>query len=124
MPQLSLAVLSQRRAAKLRLLARLGPVLQGSLVTVRGRCGHPRCRCARGQRHRSHRITTKVHGQTHSLYLPVACLAEARSWTQNYRRAKRLLHEISQLSAQWLRAQVPTRRARARNQAAAARGAT
>jgi len=105
----------------LRRLAQLGPVLQGSLVSIRVRCGHPRCRCARGQPHRSYLLTTKVRGKTQSLYIPRDRLPEVRLWVQNYRRAKQLLQQISRASRQLLRATAPRRRQRASRGASAPR---
>ena len=58
-------------AARLKKLADFGPMVDGSLVVVRRRCGNPRCRCARGHKHPAHYLMRKVGGKTHSLYIPV-----------------------------------------------------
>ena len=51
-PKLSIGVLETRRNAKLKELAGVGPLLQGSLAEIRVTCGNPNCRCARGEKHR------------------------------------------------------------------------
>jgi DNA-dependent RNA polymerase auxiliary subunit epsilon len=111
-------VLQSRRDARIKELARLGPLLQGSLCTLRVTCGNPHCRCARGERHLAHQVTKKVRGTTKTLYVPVDLVEEVRAWIAEHRRAKRLLKEISNLSEQLIRAHVPARRARQRQQAA------
>ena len=116
-PKLSIGVLEARRDAKLKELARVGPVLQGSLAEIAVTCGNPNCRCARGQKHRSHILKRQVRGKTQSLYVPVDMVQEARRWVEEYRRVKRLLADISELNRSILRAYVPTKRARAANRA-------
>jgi hypothetical protein len=115
--KLSIAVLEARRDAKLRELAGVGPVLQGSLSQIAVTCGNRNCRCARGQKHRSHILKRQVRGKTQSLYVPVDMVEEARRWVDEHRRVKRLLAEISELNRSILKAYVPTKRARAANRA-------
>jgi hypothetical protein len=108
-PRLSIETLEARRAAKVRELASVGPVLQGSLCNVGVTCGNPNCRCARGEKHRSNILTRKVRGKTKSLYVPVDLVEEATAWVQEHRRVKRLLKEISELSEKIIRAHVKSR---------------
>ena len=89
MPSLSLEVLKARRDARLKELATLGPLLQGSITTVGVKCGNPNCKCAQGEKHTSNILTKKVNGKTKSVYVPVDMLEEAREWTQEYRRLPR-----------------------------------
>ena len=81
-------------AARLKKLADFGPLIDGSLVVIRRRCGNPGCRCARGEKHPAHYLTRKVGRKTHSLYIPVDLVEDVRSWNQEYRRLKRLVAEI------------------------------
>lgn len=69
-------------------------MVDGSLVVVHRRCGKPRCRCTRGEKHPAHYLMRKVGGKTHSLYIPVALVEEVRGWNQEFRRLKRLVAEI------------------------------
>ena len=55
-------------AARLKRLAGFGPMVDGSLVVVRRRCGNPRCRCAQGEKHPAHYLMRKVGRKTISLY--------------------------------------------------------
>lgn len=120
-PKLSIAVLEARRDARLKELAGIGPVLEGSLARIGVRCGNPNCRCARGEKHTSHILKRQVQGRTQSLYVPVDLVEEARRWVDEYRRARRLLSEVSELNRTILRAYVGSRRAKARNAVAADR---
>jgi hypothetical protein len=120
-PKLSIGMLEKRRDAKLKRLATVGPLLQGSLAEIRVTCGNPNCRCARGQKHRSHILKRQIRGKTQSLYVPVDMVQEAHKWVEEHRRVKRLLKEISELNRSILKAYVPTKRARAANRAAAER---
>lgn len=81
-------------ASRLRKLALCGPMIDGSLVVIRRRCGNPNCRCARGHKHPAHYLTRKVANKTHSLYIPVDLVEEVRKWHNEYRRLKRLVAEI------------------------------
>ncbi len=117
-PKLSIGVLQARRDARLKELAGIGPVLEGSLARIGVRCGNPNCRCARGEKHTSHILKRQVRGRTQSLYVPVDRVEEARRWVDEYRRARKLLSEISELNRTILRAHVGTKRAKARNAAA------
>lgn len=81
-------------AARLKKLAAFGPMVDGSLVVVRRRCGNPRCRCTQGEKHPAHYLMRKVGGKTHSLYIPVDLVKDVRAWNQEFRRLKRLAAEI------------------------------
>ncbi len=115
MPNLSIGVLETRRNAKLKKLAAIGPILQGSIATVGVKCGNPDCRCARGEKHRSNILTKKVNGKTKSVYVPAGMLEEAKKWTQEYRKVKELMKEISNYNELILKKYVKTQRAKKRN---------
>ena len=120
-PKLSIGVLETRRDAKLRQLAEAGPMIQGSLTRIGVTCGNPNCKCARGEKHLSHILTKKVRGKSKSLYVPVDMVETVRKWVEEHKRVKRLLKEVSELNEKIIRAHVPTKRAKAKNRAAAER---
>lgn len=88
------------------------PVLAASLVTLRRACGNPRCRCARGHKHPGHYLTWKIKGKTRTVYVPVELLPQVKQWTQEHRRLKQLVRELTQLSLALIRSHVPARRRR------------
>ena len=83
--------MARRREARERLGA-LGNLLEGSL-----------CRADRGDAVRF-QLTDKVAGRSRTLYVPADMAGEVRQWTQNWKQAKRLLRELSELSREEVRA--------------------
>lgn len=103
-PRPSPRMLQQRRQARLRELARIGPLVQGSLVQI----PHKSCR------HVAHLLTFSVRGKTRSVYVPVGLVEEVKTWTRNYRSLKALMRQISRLSLALIHSHVPAARAAAR----------
>jgi hypothetical protein len=89
------------------------PVLAATLVSVRRTCGKPSCRCAQGHKHLGHYLTWKEHNQTRSAYVPQALLPQVQQWQNEYRRLKRLMGEISQLSVALVQTHTTQQRRRA-----------
>jgi hypothetical protein len=115
MPDLSIGILETRRNAKLKKLAKIGPILQGSIATVGVKCGNPDCKCTRGEKHTSNILTKKVNGKTKSVYVPADMLEEAKQWTKEYKKVKELMKEISNYNEQILKKYVKTKKAKKRN---------
>ena len=88
------------------------PVLAASLVTIRRACGNPNCRCAQGQKHLGHYLTWKVKAKTHTAYVPVDLLPQVKQWTQEHRRLKQLVHQITQLALALIQTYVTAKRRR------------
>jgi hypothetical protein len=88
------------------------PVLAASLVTIRRLCGNPNCRCAKGHKHPGHYLTWKVKAKTHTAYVPVDLLPQVKLWTQEHRRLKLLVAQITQLSLALIQSHVTARRRR------------
>jgi hypothetical protein len=88
------------------------PLLAASLVSFERRCGKPGCRCVSGEKHRGHQLTYNDRGKTRTVYVPVDFTEEVRSWIDEHRRLKVLLHEISQLSLALVRSHAQERKRR------------
>jgi hypothetical protein len=92
----------KHRFTLLKHLQAIGPFIDGSLVTIARACGNPRCKCARGEKHRGVYLTYKP-GRTHpgepaktqTLYVPVALEEEVRRWAKEYDKLKHLIREMS-----------------------------
>ena len=121
MSNMSSGILEVRRNAKVKELGKIGPVLCGCLVTIKVRCGNASCKCARGEKHTSNILTKKVAGKSKSIYVPTEMLEEARNWTENFKKAKRLMKEISHYNEKILKKYVKVKRSRKKNLAAASR---
>lgn len=96
--------------ARQKQLQAKSPVLAASLVTIRRACGNPNCRCARGKKHLGHYLTWKVKAKTHTAYVPVDLLPQAMQWTQEHRRLKQLVRELTQLSLALIQTHVTAQR--------------
>ena len=67
-------------------------------------CGRPGCRCYRGEKHVSTRVTFKEGGKTRSVYVPVELVDEVKQWAADGRRLRRLLKEANELAIALIRA--------------------
>lgn len=85
------------RARSLRSqMRKLGPMIQGSVVLRRMKCGKPSCRCNRGYPHDFLCVTYKEKGKTKTVYVNKQLQAEALLWSRNYKQFKALLKKHSQ----------------------------
>ena len=101
----SIGMLKKRRDAKMKKLASIGLVVQGSLVSVK----HKTCK------HTAHMLTFPVKGKTHTVYVPVDMVKEVRKWSNNYKVLKELVRDISKLNLDIIHRHVPAKRAAARS---------
>jgi hypothetical protein len=92
-----------RREATLRQIARIRAFIEGTLVKV------PRKDC----RHVAHRLTFKVKGKTHAVYVPLDRVQDVEQWTREYKRLKKLIRAVTRASLGELRHHVRARRASA-----------
>ena len=72
----------------IRSLSQIGPVVEGSLSTIRRICGNPHCQCRTdpAKKHPAMFLTWKENQKTHALYIPVANHTEAELWNKNYKK--------------------------------------
>jgi hypothetical protein len=79
----------------LQVLARLLPMVAGSLVEQYVTCGKPHCRCTRGQKHGPlYYLYWKEGGRSRSLYVPRERLSELCRQIRNYRRFQTELRSL------------------------------
>ena len=104
--------LDARRALLLKQLGRCGPLIEGSLAVVHRKCGTAACQCHvdESRRHRQVMLCRKVEGRSYSTHIPKDLEAAVREWNEEFKRAKGLLKEISDLSEQIVRGHVASRR--------------
>lgn len=110
--RLSELALRQRRQGLAKLVPPLAETLRGSLVERYVTCGHPACKCARGERHGPvwYLTVTLGRGRTTGATIAPESLHQVRSWIENYRRLKGHLEKISEINRELLRRQRPRRR--------------
>jgi hypothetical protein len=95
---------TRARQAALRQVAQLGPFVEGSLSPFK------RPGCAQPGWH----LTFKAHGRTRTLYVPMELVAQVKQWTQNYRRLKKLIRQVTRHSRALVRGHVANQRAASR----------
>jgi hypothetical protein len=100
----SMEILKRRRDGKMKELASVGPMVQGSLVKAK----HKTCK------HTAHMLTFHVRGKTHTVYVPLGMVKEVKEWSNNYKVLKKLLKDISKLNLAIIHGYVPTKRAAGR----------
>ena len=104
---------SRRLSAERRLRERLArliktaPMAHGTLALRSRACGKPRCRCARGELHRSLYLVRRKDGRLYQLYVPQAAERWVRRAVLNYRKAQALIEELSERA--WSEANIHTR---------------
>jgi hypothetical protein len=96
-----------RRAAALTHIGQIGPFLEGHFSSFK------RPGCTQPGWH----LTFKQQGKTHTVYVPMELVTEVKLWTQNYRRLKKLIREVTRYSLGLIRGYVANRRAASRSRA-------
>jgi hypothetical protein len=96
---------SRKARQQFRALARLLPMVAGSLVEQYVTCGKPRCRCTRGQKHGPlYYLYWKEPGRSRSLYVPRERVGELRRQVENYHRFQTELARLLRLQLrEWQR---------------------
>lgn len=72
-------------------------LVRGTLAERERTCGKPNCRCARGEKHVSLYLVTRLEGKTIQLFIPKALEDQARRWVSDYQKVRALLEEVSQV---------------------------
>ena len=97
-------MLTRMRDARIKKLADAQPFIAGTVVEYEKVCGAPKCKCARGEKHKAQHLTYKDENQkTVSVYIPADMLEEVKQWTEEHKRIKDLLQQISDLQREILR---------------------
>ena len=89
------------RAARSKLqkvLAHASPLAHASLVSMARKCGKKNCKCAKGEKHVSLYLSTRVGKARKMIYVPPTLEPEARALVENFRAVEELIETISQAS--------------------------
>ena len=105
--KLSILALRRRREGLTKLLPPLGETLRGSLMERYLTCGHPDCKCARGERHGPVWYLSVTLDQSHRIgsTVPPEQVEQVRRWIENYNQVKERLEKISDINRELLRRQ-------------------
>ncbi len=89
------------RAARSQLLKLLGsakPMARASLVSMARSCGKKNCKCAKGQKHVSLYLSTRLGNSRKMIYVPPEIEPQARALVENFRAVEELIETMSQAS--------------------------
>jgi hypothetical protein len=104
-------MLAKMRDSRLKKLAETQPFIMGTVVEYEKVCGNPKCKCARGEKHKAQHLTYKDENQkTISIHIPADMLQEVKEWTEEYKSVKDLLQQISSLQRAILKRHVTEKR--------------
>lgn len=116
MRQVSIAMLKKQINTRAEKLGRSEQFIVGSLVESKRKCGNKKCRCANGgELHSAHILTKRENGKTKSIYIPVDMVEEVGKWSREYKRVKKLIHEIDKLGEKIIAATKERRKAAVRS---------
>jgi len=101
----STKALRQRQKALLKRLPPLQAILRGSLVERYKRCGKPGCKCAKGPGHGpKYYLTVSYPKRKPEMdYVPAEFQEKVKEYLENYRKAKGILEELSEINRELLR---------------------
>ncbi len=105
--KLSDLALRHRRVGLTKVLPPLGEVLRGSLMERYLTCGHPDCKCTRGERHGPVWYLSVTLDQSHrsGCTVPGDQVEQVRRWIENYHQVKENLEKISDINRELMRRQ-------------------
>jgi uncharacterized protein DUF6788 len=72
------------------------PLLRGSLVVMRRKCGKPGCHCQTGEKHPALYLAVRMGKKRTMIYIPPTLEETVRQWVQNGRQVDELLDFVSQ----------------------------
>ena len=87
--RLTLVRLRDEVAQLIELFLAREPLVPGTVYELRRKCGHPTCRCARGEPHASWVLSWSEGGRTRLRIVPKEKLRELRILTQRYSRLRK-----------------------------------
>ena len=73
------------------------PLLCGSLVTLKRKCGKKGCKCEKGEKHVSLCLSILVEGKRKMVHVPRDWEERIKKWVGNYKEAQDLMHQVSQV---------------------------
>jgi len=76
-------------------LKELGPVMRGSVIELKNKCGNKNCVCARGMKHRQIYFSMNLGGRTKMMFLGNKRKPEADVYSGNYKRMMELVDEMT-----------------------------
>jgi len=84
-------------------IRKIGPMVRGSLIQNRIRCGKPTCKCAKGELHTAFYLSRRLEGKTRMDHIAKDQVAAVRRWKKNHQRMEALLEKLTDALMEELR---------------------
>lgn len=102
----TLKVLERTKKEWFKKASRTDEIIKGSIVTMRRVCGHPNCKCAKGEKHVSPYLSQFVSGKPRMTYLPKTIEKHTKIAVQNYKEMVKCINELSGINLEILKKQI------------------
>ena len=89
-----------------KMLAEIGPVMRGTVVLLGTKCGNPRCKCAKGEKHLQYYFSVNINKRTKLMYLGKSKQLEAEKCSTNYAKLWDIIEEMTLLNFKLLKAKM------------------
>lgn len=71
--------------------------MHGTLSLRQRVCGKPNCKCVDGDKHEGLYLLVRHEGAVRQIYVPRDRREAVRQWVENYRKARELMDELSDI---------------------------
>lgn len=85
-------------------LGQVGSAMRGSIVKLGTKCGNPKCKCARGEKHQQYYFSLTKDKRTKLIFLGNKRLDLAQRYVDNYKRIVDIIEEMTAINMELLRA--------------------
>ena len=102
----TLKVLESSKKELFRKISNTDEIIKGSLVTMRRVCGHPNCKCVRGEKHVSLYLSQYVKGKPRMSYIPKTIEKQTKTAVQNYKEMVKCINALTEINIEILKKQI------------------
>ena len=96
--------LLKRRQTLKNKLKQIGPVMRGTIVMLGTKCGNPKCKCARGEKHLQYYFSITINRKTKLIFLGKAKLPIATEYVANYKKLIDITEEMTTINMEMIKA--------------------
>ncbi|MFH1282637.1 MAG: DUF6788 family protein [bacterium] len=102
----TLKVLERAKKELFRKVSSTNEIIKGSLVIMSRVCGHPNCKCVRGEKHVSLYLSQFANGKPRMLYIPKAIEKQIKNAVGNYKEMIKCINELSEINIEIIKKQI------------------
>lgn len=99
----SKAVMVRNLGSLQKQLGQVGLFMRGSIVALGTKCGNPKCKCARGEKHQQYYFSLTIDRKTKLIFLGKKRLDIAQKYVDNYKRLTEIIDQMTIVNMEMLR---------------------